>query len=220
MYLKKKLPPIKPSVKQPDEASIYFEIHPVLKEIKFLFSPRSLLYPPGDNFEFKNEVLTRGGEPYHQPVGWIRYALNVSFAYKDTNKWCSNDGNPDEWAVVYHGFKISPLKLLHSRLLDKNSKFNPSFTPSDNLRFATDLDINKRSTGYNQQCGLGVLTSPKAELAQSHTVPFMVNDVKYKMLLQCRANPTKLRIPKSNTNIRIINSGEDIRPYGILLKKF
>ncbi len=210
------MPPIKPSVKT---TSGYFEIHPVLKEIKFLFSPRSLLYPPGDNFEFRDQTLIRGGEPYYQPTGWIRYGLNVKLAYKDVSKWCSDDGNPDEWAILYHGFKMNPVKVLHSRLIDKNGNFNPSFTPSKNLKFSSDPDVNKRSSGYNKPCGLGILASPKAELAQDHTIIFVVNDVKYKMLLQCRADPTKIRIPKSNANIRIINNGEHIRPYGILLKK-
>ena len=91
----------------------YFKVHPVIKELKFLVTPKTLLDPNYDQFQFEDVKSQRGGEPYFQPVGWIRYGLKVKLVYKDIPRWCANDGNPDEWAVLYHGFKVKTLFFLY-----------------------------------------------------------------------------------------------------------
>ncbi len=210
------------STAKPIKFTNFLEIHPVIKEFKFLLTPKSLLDPSLDTFEFKEtNPLVRGGEPYYEPIGWIRYGLNIKLAYKDFShmKWCTEDNNAEEWAIVYHGFNLNPLKQLYSKLFDKTNNINPTLRPSRNLNFANLLDTNKKSTGFNSGCGLGILCSPRADLAEEHTTPCTLNDRKYKLLLQCRSNPTKIRIPKSQPNIRIINSPEHIRPYAILIKE-
>lgn len=54
----------------------------------------------------------RGYFPYFQPAGWIRYGLNVKKYLKD-DKWFAMDGNPGEWAIMYHGVG-DPLGLVRS----------------------------------------------------------------------------------------------------------
>ena len=46
----------------------------------------------------------RGGYPYIPPKGWKGYGLKVMDAYDNgNNDWIAKDGNPNEWAVAYHG---------------------------------------------------------------------------------------------------------------------
>jgi hypothetical protein len=76
----------------------YFEIHPVIKQLPFLFNPVMLLDADGDKFDFEpDDNLKRGGYKYIRAVGWVRYGLNIKKVYKDISKWLGKDGNPDEW---------------------------------------------------------------------------------------------------------------------------
>ena len=45
----------------------------------------------------------RGYFPYYQPAGWIRYGLNVEKYNKKGKQWLAMNGDPGEWAVMYHG---------------------------------------------------------------------------------------------------------------------
>ncbi|CAF0706556.1 unnamed protein product [Brachionus calyciflorus] len=200
----------------------FLEIHPVIKELKFLIHPNILLDPVGDRGVFlNNSNLKRGGESYYPPVGWIRYGLNVKLIFNNNTKWLAKDGNKDEWAVVYNGFKNNPMKIeLNQKLIDPfNRKFKPQLKKSNNLEFTNTMDVNPNSDGFNKSCDIGIICSAKPEIAEMKTDTFVLNNKKYKMLLQCRANPTKIRIPQTNKELRIINSPVFIRPYGILLKE-
>lgn len=198
----------------------FLEIHPVIKQLQFLLAPQVYLDPIGDRFNFKTEQSKRGGESYDKPVGWIRYGLKIKSLYPDVSKWLSKDGNPDEWAVAYQGFKSNPLKSeLYQKLFDKNNKFNPHFDPSCNLKFVKVKDINKKSSNFNNECGMGIFCSPLVKSAEEITACFTVGNNKYKMLLQCRVNPVKIRIPQTNPSLYIINVTDHIRPYGLLIKK-
>jgi hypothetical protein len=120
--------------------------------------------------------------------------------------------------VCYHGFRSNPLNSnLFYNLFDKDKKFNPHFEPSNNISFSNQIDIN--SPQKNQTCGIGTLCSPDPISSEEQTVSFSLNGVKYKLMLQCRVNPSKIKIPKNNKEIVIINSSEHIRPYGILIKE-
>lgn len=90
---------------------------------------------------------------------------------------------------------------------------------SKNLKFVNDTDINRNSDCFGKQCSMGIACSVKPEFAEAVTTAFTHNGVKYKMLLQCRANPKQVRIPQRNPNLRSISSMEFIRPYGILIKE-
>lgn len=184
-------------------------------------TPKIYLDPLGDRFSFEDRADSkRGGEKYYKPVGWIRYGLDIKKIYPNVSKWLAKDGNADEWAVAYHGFKSNPLKsALYSKLFDKDSKLNPNFEMSNNLNFVKVKDVNKRSSTFNNSCGLGIFCSPKPDSAGEKTAVFILNDVKYKMLLQCRVNPTRIKIPQNSSDLYIISSNEHIRPYGILIKE-
>ena len=198
-------------------------MHPILKEVKILIRPKIYLDPSGDRLNFKSKRVekARGGEKYFPPTeGWIRYGLNIKSLYPNVTEWLGKDGNSEEWAVCYHGFKSSQVKLaLLSKLFDKNMTFNPRFISSKNQVYANDKDINKKSILYGKPCGMGIFCSAKTELAEENTSTYILDGVKYNLLLQCRVDPTKIRIPLTNPDLFIINSFEHIRPYGILIKE-
>jgi hypothetical protein len=202
----------------------YFQIHPCIKELDFLLKPKVLLDPIGDRFNFDHHIdkndLKRGGHVYYPPIGWTRYGINIKLLFPDINKWLSKDGNKDEWAVAYHGFKQNPMRSnLYYKLFDKTNQFKPNFIPSKNLGFANEKDSNKNSETFNSPIGLGIICSSKPETAEQHTVCFTLNKIKYKMLLQLRVNPTKIKIPPKMNDVYILSNSEHIRPYGILIKE-
>lgn len=52
-------------------------------------------------------LSTRGGMPYHQPSRpWERKGLKVVDKYDNRNvDWLAMNGNQNEWAVAFHGFR-------------------------------------------------------------------------------------------------------------------
>lgn len=183
--------------------------------------PKIILDPLGDRLLYENKKNSkRGAEIYYPPNGWIRYGLKVSLIFKNLS-WLTKDGNSNEWAVVYSGFKGSPLKTeLSQKLIDPMSgKFRPHLKNSNNLDFSNVKDINPKSENCNKPCGIGIICSAKPNIAESKTTTFSLNGTKYKMLLQCRGDPVKMRIPQSNQELRIFNSPDHVRPYGILIKQ-
>jgi hypothetical protein len=139
---------------------------------------------------------TRGGENYYPPVGWWRYGLKVVNEYDDgNNDWLSYDNRPGEWCISYSGLSI-------------------------NKKGTEKQYQNEKDTKHDGNVGVGVFTSPKPELLEANTEMININGVNYKMGLMLRVNPSKIRIPQSNNNIWVIEGiSEEIRPYGILLKK-
>ena len=139
---------------------------------------------------------TRGGENYNPPVGWWRYGLKVVDEYDDgNNDWLSYDNRPGEWCISYSGLSIN------KNGIEKQYQ-------------------NEKDTKHDGNVGLGVVTSPKPELMEINIEMININGTNYKMGLMLRVNPSKIRIPKSNNNIWVIEGiSEEIRPYGILLKK-
>jgi hypothetical protein len=139
---------------------------------------------------------TRGGEDYNPPVGWWRYGLKVIDEYDNgNNDWLSYDNRPGEWCISYSGLSINKNGI--------EKKYQ-----------------NEKDTKHNGNVGIGVFTSPKPEIMEANTEMININGVNYKMGLMLRVNPTKIRVPQSNNNIWVVEGiSEEIRPYGILLKK-
>ena len=171
------------------------EYIPILETIRL---NKSMLDSQGNN---KNDLFwgyneTRGGEIYYPPVGWHRYGLRVFNKYDNQNNdWLSYDNRKGEWCISYSGL---------SGFTNKNQSLE------------NDNDIKNPG----QKIGNGVFTWFKPELINNYTESIDVNGINYKMALMLRVNPKKIRIPQSDQNVWVVNGNPDeIRPYGILLKK-
>jgi len=193
------------------------------KGIKKIIFSKDMLDARG-NFDFTNygEKQVRGQLDYFQPKGWMRTGLNVMDKYDDKNNdWFAMDGNPNEWAVGFHGFKYEKKALLpmignlisqpewgHWRKNDNNTNI---YTKSD-----------------HPKCGIGVYFGDKIEVCEEggFTPPFEIGigKIKVKLAFQCRLNPKEIRItPYRISKAYIVPNTEmfdysNIRPYGILLK--
>lgn len=158
---------------------------------------KSMLDSKGDNKDDSNWGFneTRGGKPYYPPEGWWRYGLRVYDQYDEKNNdWLSYDNRKGEWCIGYSGL---------SGITKKNEQIYEN-------------DINEDT---KEKIGVGVYTSNNSKIMEENTEIVKINSVNYKLGLMLRIKPDKIRCPKSNKDIWIVNGTPDeIRPYGILLK--
>ncbi|CAG8597992.1 11585_t:CDS:1 [Acaulospora morrowiae] len=167
---------------------------------------------PRYNYDFTNanddgRKFMRGQYEYKRPLGWNRIALKVLDKYEN-NHWLgvgssrrthSTSACVNEWPVSYHGTEKHNF----------NSISDQGYLLSKGKRFAF---------------GYGIYSTPDIKIAARYAKEFTHEEEKYKMVFQNRVNPENLiRISAVKTRFGgefwISPSGEDIRPYGICIKK-
>lgn len=147
-------------------------------------------------------LYIRGGEKYHRPYGWYRHALHVIGVYED-DTWLGGDGirkhsSHGEWPVSYHGTSESSGKSIAAR--------------------GYDVSMGKRLA-----FGKGIYTSPSIQEASKYATQFRHEGITYQIVFQNRVNPTNLKKFREggtgNALIWLSPNSEDVRPYGILIRK-
>ncbi|XP_057693580.1 uncharacterized protein LOC130916697 isoform X2 [Corythoichthys intestinalis] len=154
----------------------------------------------------------RGGEVYHRPCGWLRFALKVWDKYPDGNVWLGERGHCTttysklgEWPVSYHG-------------TSKNG--------------ARAIIVTNYQPGPGQKYGRGVYSTPYLEDAVDYTKTFQskATGKKYRVVMQNRMNPAYrekhngdkywlLPIPEGLTQDQEQDLVEKaIRPCAVLIK--
>ncbi|XP_077452000.1 uncharacterized protein LOC144071085 [Stigmatopora argus] len=154
----------------------------------------------------------RGGEVYHRPCGWLRFALKVWDKYPDGNAWLGNRGHCTtthsklgEWPVSYHG-------------TSKNG--------------ARAIIVTNYKPGPGQKYGRGVYSTPYLEDAVDYTKTFQskATGKMYRVVMQNRVNPAYrqkhnmdkywlLPVPDdfpADEEQELVEKA--IRPYGVLIK--
>ncbi|CAG8501222.1 1956_t:CDS:2 [Dentiscutata erythropus] len=149
------------------------------------------------NIDDKDQVYTRGDVQYKRPCGWQRFALKVTGKYDNGNDgWLGTDASA--WPVAYHG----------------TSKNNSKSIAEEGYLL---------SKGYRFKHGYGVYSTPEINVAKLYAKKFEFSGNNFLVVLQNRVNPKDLqKIPKATTHVGeywISKEGEDIRPYGICIKK-
>ncbi|CAB4495317.1 unnamed protein product [Rhizophagus irregularis] len=150
-----------------------------------------------------DKKFMRGSYEYHRPCGWKRIAVKVLNKYGD-NAWLGKaakkgswryESDPNEWPVSYHG----------------TDKFNARSIAE------TGFDITR---GKRFKFGYGIYSTPDINVAALFANKFIHNNEVYCLVFQNRVNPQTLN--KINTSIGeywISPKSDDIRPYGICIKK-
>lgn len=180
--------------------------------------------------------MTRGGLPYYKPPdGWKRMGFNVTKEFTELS-WLQRDGNNEEpmleWANCY--INISSYLL--------NRSFNLRTKNCNELDFYQSLcqspDIGPNKDIFEEKiCGRGVIVSEKVtNFLLNHDQTLSMTNLEfvacpieiisenkkkyYFVLLQCRINPKKVRIPQIyEGKYWIVNDGNEVKPYGLLIKE-
>ncbi|RIA98179.1 hypothetical protein C1645_813227 [Glomus cerebriforme] len=174
-----------------------------------LFIHSQHLHPIYD-YDFTNVndngmTFMRGDFVYKRPCGWNRIALNVLDKYENNN-WLGVGGKrryatesvKDEWPVSYHG----------------TAKYNFNSIADDGY---------KLSRGKRFMFGHGIYSTPDIDVAAKYATKFTYEDKNYRVVFQNRVNPNNLvRVTNEETGVGeywISPNSEDLRPYGICIKR-
>ena len=160
----------------------------------------------------------RGGFDYIAPEGWIGFGLKVTGKFDNGNDdWLAADGNPNEWAVAYHGVGSG----INNNLEDIANKIAKGGLKAGNGQF---YEHNEDRFHPGNKVGRGVYCSQDpnvleyyANQARSNT---KVNGNQYMIGFMLRVKPDKIRSPKEKPDYWVLNGTTDeIRPYRILVKE-
>jgi hypothetical protein len=163
--------------------------------------------------EWPSSPQKRGGIPYHPPTNkWVGYGLKVWDQYDNgNNDWIGMDGNENEWAVAFHGTGASAV----NPICKKGGKFYSTKKEGATRQYCVNDDnINEKSKDAYPKCGEGTYVSPHLDYAN-----YYANQNASSVIIMCRVNPNKIRIPKDYAENEWITDGtrETIRPYRILV---
>ena len=141
----------------------------------------------------------RGNEEYKPPEGFDRYGLNVKNKYDNCNDdWLSFDGRKGEWCIAYGWLNTNKI----SNYL--------------NEKYKNEYD----SRHQGKKVGEGIYCSQNPEIMNQYTQTLSTKGQQFKLGLMLRVNPDKIRRPQSSHDFWVVNgSSDEIRPYGILIKK-
>ena len=158
---------------------------------------QSMLFPKEDNKKNKWAIgEKRGGEDYMPPLGWIKYGINIDHLFNDRSPdWISHLHKKGEWAVAYCGIGITEtLKQIYEN----------------------DDDIRHR----DKKVGVGVYCPSDPKLLEKYAETINANGENYKVGFMIRVKPDKIRASAKDKNMWVLNGNDnDLRPYGILIKK-
>ncbi|XP_071959386.1 uncharacterized protein [Antedon mediterranea] len=168
------------------------------------------LLDPSFNFDFTemddgDKEFIRGGHQYQRPCRWFRHALKVKGQYSD-DIWLGGPGirthsTTGEWPVSYHGSKMT----------------------RDNTPIGS-------CAGSVEELQEGIITTPSLQtVAEKYAEVFEFEGNTYQIALQNRINPSSGHMeiipgegtadywlsPKEDTSKDV----NDVRPYGILIRK-
>ena len=155
----------------------------------------------------------RGGLEYFPPdSNWVGYGLRVLNQYDNgNNDWIQMNGNPNEWAVAYHGTSESAVKPIISK---EGKFFSTRAEGASGQKCEDDININPLSQEKYPICGEGTYCSPHLDYAYNYAKYYKSKGI----IIMCRVNPNQIRIPETFAKNEWITDGTKgtIRPYRLL----
>ena len=70
-----------------------------------------------------------------------------------------------------------------------------------------------------ERVGWGIYCSPHFQETFNFTEKLTVNKKEYRLIMQCRVRPSKIKVCERMEEYWVINESKNIRPYGVLLVK-
>ena len=171
----------------------------------------------------------RGGFDYIPPKGWKGFGLKVWDKYdKGNNYWLAYDGNPNEWAVAYHGIGC---RLGSTGEKATNSILKGGFKAGEGQAYKNYQNDNPRykkdnnGNDYSIKIGKGVYCSPDPsvmeEYASQANTKAKANGKNYLMGFMMRVKPDKIRYSNSQNDYWVLDgTTNEMRPYRIMVKQY
>ena len=159
----------------------------------------------------------RGGEEYIPPKGWIRYGLNVLGKYDNgNNDWLSYDGRKGEWCIAYHGVAQGQSSDKVKNVVGLIAQNNLKKGSGQNYKDHVDCRHPPNLVGEGVYC----TPNPQVTINDGYAGIAEINNEKYYMAFMLRVKPDKIRCSASKKDYWVLNGNDnEIRPYGILIKK-
>ena len=174
----------------------------------------SMLDSKGNRESGWEENGKRGGLDYIPPKGWKGFGLKVLDKYDlGNNDWLGCDGNPNEWAVAYHGIGTK----LGMKLEDATHDIIiGGFKAGGGQAYENYDDDNHPG----KKIGKGVYCSPDPNVMDQYAHSTNKNGKQYKMGFMMRVKPDKIRYSLAKKDYWVLNGKTDeMRPYRILIKE-
>ena len=165
----------------------------------------------------------RGTYDYIPPLGWKGFGLKVLDKYDNgNNDWIKMDGNPNEWAIAYHGIG----KSYNNNTEDITNKiYHGGFKGGTGQSMKDYIDINHPPIDINHppnKVGEGVYCTPDIAEAEKYAgnSSTIINGKRYRMIFMLRVKPDRIRTCKEAPKEWILDgTPNEMRPYRILLKE-
>ena len=203
------------------------QIHTSLVMDGIKLSP-NMLDSRGNRESGWGENEKRGGFDYIPPKGWKGFGLKVLGKYDNGNDdWITYNGNPNEWAIAYHGIGAGgDCKTVEQATL---KIYSGGFVAGGGQACAGHKNINKRykpkpndpKNDHSQTVGVGVYCSPSPDVMNGYAKysSTNINGKTYKMGFMMRVKPDKIRISEQVPDYWVLDGTTDeMRPYRIMIK--
>ena len=169
------------------------------------------------------EGQKRGGFNYIPPKGWKGFGLKVWDKYDNgNNDWLGYNGNPNEWAVAYHGVGIKSSTVTQ----DINNIVIGGFRAGARQKYGNYHNNNPRyrkgnsQNDYSNLIGKGVYCSPNPEVMRIYAGTANSNGKNYLMGFMMRVKPDKIRYSNSKKDYWVLDgTTNEMRPYRIMVKE-
>ena len=143
------------------------------------------------------------------------------------------NGNPNEWAVAYHGIghkmEVTIQEELNGQIV--NVPLTLERVAHNIITGGFKYKLGPSHQGYEfnddlnhpgQKVGVGVYCSPSPNVMECYasTSSTEINGKKYKMGFMMRVKPDKIRYSNSQKNYWVLDgTTEQMRPYRIMVKE-
>ena len=194
------------------------KLHPLLCRPAFDIS----MFAAAGNKTFPSAQQTHEVGPpgrtqtYTSPAGWSRYGLKVVGKYENGDTWLEPFNDPGNWYRAFHGTGRATA-----------ADFDQSKQLYEKQYESVDAMASIHKTGFRSarvtKYGAGVYCSPDPTFPENGYVGTVECDTqqgkkKFKCMMQVAVNPDGVTFT-SDKKIWVVPNGEDIRPYGILIKE-
>ena len=187
-----------------------------------------MLDPRGNRESGWGENEKRGGFKYIPPKGWKGYGLKVMDKYDGgNNDWLAYNGNPNEWAIAYHGigtkggFKV---ETATRNIFTGGFKVGQAQACQNHKNINTRYKSGGPGNDHSQTVGVGIYCSPNPNVMKEYASyadqKANCNGKNYLMGFMMRVKPDKIRISSNVPDYWVLNATTDeMRPYRIMVKE-